>query len=72
MPSATRPNVPGRAKLAEVVARQIEDDIVASGWRVGTVVGSSPKTAVARADGLTGIRVNHQLEVHIDGLAVTK
>jgi DNA-binding FadR family transcriptional regulator len=40
MPSATRPNVPGRAKLAEVVARQIEDDIVASGWRVGTVVGS--------------------------------
>jgi hypothetical protein len=38
----------------------------------GTVVGSSPKTAVARADGLTGIRVNHQLEVHIDGLAVTK
>ena len=38
----------------------------------GTVVGSSPKTAVARTDGLTGIRVNHQLEVHIDGFGVTK
>ena len=38
----------------------------------GTVVGSSPKTAVARTDGLTGIRINHQLEVHIDGFGVTK
>ena len=40
MPSASRPNPPARAKLAEVVARQIEDDIVASGWPVGTVLGS--------------------------------
>src|SRR5262245_7625873 len=38
----------------------------------GTVVNSTPKSAVARADGVYGIRVNHLLEVHIDGLAVTK
>lgn len=38
----------------------------------GTVVGSSPKAAVARTDGIVGIRVNHQLEVHVDGFAVTK
>ena len=38
----------------------------------GTVVNSTPKSAVARADGVYGIRVNHQLEVHIDGLAVSK
>ena len=39
----------------------------------GTVVGSSPKTGMAaKTDGLWGARVNHLLEVHIDGLAVTK
>jgi hypothetical protein len=38
----------------------------------GTVVNSTPKSAVARTDGVYGIRVNHLLEVHIDGLAVTK
>ena len=38
----------------------------------GTVVNSTPKSAVARTDGTYGIRVNHQLEVHIDGLAVSK
>jgi hypothetical protein len=38
----------------------------------GTVVNSTPKSAVARTDGVYGIRVNHQLEVHIDGLAVAK
>jgi hypothetical protein len=38
----------------------------------GTVVGSSPKSAVARTDGLVGIRVNHQLEVHIDGFGASK
>src|SRR5262245_48477304 len=40
VPSASRPNLPARAKLAEVVARQIEDDVVANGWPVGTVLGS--------------------------------
>jgi hypothetical protein len=34
----------------------------------GTVVGSSPKSAV-KTDGIYGLRVNHLLEVQIDGLA---
>jgi hypothetical protein len=34
----------------------------------GTVVGSSPKSAV-KTDGIYGIRVNHLLEVMIDGLS---
>jgi hypothetical protein len=39
----------------------------------GTVVHSTPKTgATANADGAYGIRVNHLLEVHIDGFGVTK
>jgi hypothetical protein len=37
----------------------------------GTVVGSSPKSA-AKTDGIYGIRVNHMLEVHIDGLSAAK
>jgi hypothetical protein len=38
----------------------------------GTVVNSTPKSAVPRTDGIYGVRVNHLLEVHIDGLTVTK
>ena len=39
----------------------------------GTVVHSAPKTGgLAKSDGIYGIRINHQLEVHIEGLAVTK
>jgi hypothetical protein len=39
----------------------------------GTVVHSEPKTgALAKTDGIYGIRVNHLLEVQVDGLAVTK
>ena len=38
----------------------------------GTVVHSTPKTGMtAKTDGIAGIRVNHMLEVHIDGFAVT-
>jgi len=37
----------------------------------GTVVTSTPKTGV-KTDGVYGIRVNHLLEVQVDGLAVTK
>ena len=37
----------------------------------GTVVGSSPKSA-AKTDGTYGIRVNHLLEVHVDGLSAAK
>ena len=39
----------------------------------GTVVHSEPKTgAVAKTDGIYGIRVNHLLEVHIDNFGVAK
>ncbi len=39
----------------------------------GTVVHSEPKSgALAKTDGIYGIRVNHQLEVHIDGFGVSK
>jgi hypothetical protein len=37
----------------------------------GTVVGSSPKSGI-KTDGIYGIRVNHLLEVHIDGLSAGK
>jgi hypothetical protein len=39
----------------------------------GTTVHSTPKSGMtAKTDGVYGIRVNHQLEVHVDGLAVSK
>jgi hypothetical protein len=39
----------------------------------GTVVHSAPKTgALAKTDGIYGIRVNHLLDVQVDGLTVTK
>ena len=39
----------------------------------GTVVLTSPKAGpTAKTDGLVGIRVNHLLDVHVDGFAVQK
>jgi len=39
----------------------------------GTVVHSAPKAdKLAKTDGIYGIRVNHQLEVHIDGFGLAK
>jgi hypothetical protein len=39
----------------------------------GVVVNSTPKAgATANTDGLYGIRINHLLEVHIDGFGVSK
>ena len=39
----------------------------------GSVVHTEAKTgALAKTDGIYGIRVNHQLEVHVDGFAVSK
>jgi len=39
----------------------------------GTVVTTTPKSGdTAKTDGLYGIRVNHQLEVQVDGLSVAK
>jgi hypothetical protein len=37
------------------------------------VVHTTPKTGMtAKTDGIVGIRVNHLLDVHIDGFAVKK
>mgnify|MGYP003336474168 CR=1 FL=1 len=39
----------------------------------GTVVHTSPKSGAAAAtDGIAGIRINHQLDVHVDGFEVRK
>jgi len=39
----------------------------------GTLVHTTPKTGLtAKTDGLHGIRANHLLEVHVDGLSVSK
>jgi hypothetical protein len=39
----------------------------------GAVVHSAPKSgALAKTDGAYGIRINHQLEVQVDGLTVSK
>jgi hypothetical protein len=39
----------------------------------GTTVHSTPKTGLtAKTDGIYGVRVNHQLEVQVDGLAAAK
>jgi hypothetical protein len=38
----------------------------------GTVVHSTPKTGMtARTDGIYGIRINHHLEVHVDGFSAS-
>jgi hypothetical protein len=39
----------------------------------GTVVHTTPKTGMtAKTDGIAGVRVNHVLEVHVEGFEVTK
>lgn len=39
----------------------------------GTIVHSTPKAGMtARTDGVWGVRINHQLEVHVEKLGVTK
>ena len=39
----------------------------------GTIVHTTPKTGLtAKTDGIYGIRVNHLLEVHVDGFAASK
>jgi hypothetical protein len=39
----------------------------------GTVVHTTPKTGMtAKTDGLVGVRINHVLDVHVDGFAVKK
>jgi hypothetical protein len=39
----------------------------------GSVVHTTPKTGMtARTDGIWGVRINHQLDVHVEGLGVAK
>jgi thiamine monophosphate synthase len=39
----------------------------------GTVVHTTPKSGpTAKTDGIYGIRINHLLEVHVDGFGVTR
>ena len=71
-PSAAvkKPDATGKSTNAlevRVMADKIE--YVVNGTRVHT----TPKTGLtAKTDGLYGIRINHLLEVHVDGFAVSK
>jgi hypothetical protein len=39
----------------------------------GTVVHTTPKSGMtAKSDGIVGVRINHQLDVHVDGFVVKK
>jgi hypothetical protein len=38
----------------------------------GTVVHTTPRSAAGRTDGVVGVRVNHQLDVHIDGFQIQR
>src|SRR5215470_15697548 len=65
-----KPDASGKSSNAlEVRVQPTKVDYVVN----GTVVHSAPKSGnAAKTDGIYGIRVNHLLEVHVDGLAVTK
>ena len=60
-----KPDATGKSVNAlEVRVQPTKVDYVVN----GTVVHSTPKTGMtAKTDGIYGIRINHQLEVHIDG-----
>ena len=39
----------------------------------GTTVHTTPRTGLtAKTDGIYGIRINHLLEIHVDGFAISK
>ena len=65
-----KPDASGTATNAlEVRVKPDKVDFVIN----GTVVTSLPKTgAAAKTDGIYGIRINHQLDVQIDGFGVSK
>jgi hypothetical protein len=65
-----KPDASGKSTNAlEVRVQPTKVDYVVN----GTVVHSAPKSGnAAKTDGIYGLRVNHLLEVHVDGLAVTK
>jgi hypothetical protein len=69
-PAVKKPDASGTATNAlevRVAADKVEFVIN------GTVVATLPKTgAVAKTDGVYGMRINHQLDVQIDGFGVSK
>ena len=69
-PTVKKPDAGGSATNAlEVRVKADKIEFVIN----GTVVTTLPKTgAAAKTDGIYGIRINHLLEVQVDGLAVSK
>jgi hypothetical protein len=69
-PAVKKPDASGTATNAlEVRVLADKVDFVIN----GTVVTSLPKTgAAAKTDGIYGMRINHQLDVQIDGFAMSK
>lgn len=69
-PAVKKPDASGSATNAlEVRVKADKIDFVIN----GTVVTSLPKTgAAAKTDGIYGIRINHQLDVQIDGFGMSK
>jgi len=69
-PAVKKPDASGTATNALEV--RVSADKVAFVIN-GTVVATLPKTgAVAKTDGVYGMRINHQLDVQIDGFGVSK
>jgi hypothetical protein len=69
-PAVKKPDASGSATNAlEVRVKADKVEFVIN----GTVVTTLPKTgAAAKTDGIYGIRINHQLDVQIDGFGMTK
>jgi hypothetical protein len=69
-PAVQKPGADGKSTNAlEVRVQADKIDYVVN----GTVVHSTPKTGLtAKTDGLYGFRVNHRLEVQVDGLSLSK
>jgi hypothetical protein len=65
-----KPDASGKSTNAlEVRVRADRIDYVVN----GTVVHSTPKAGMtARTDGLWGVRINHELDVHVEKLAASK
>ncbi len=65
-----KPDSSGRSRNAlEVRVAADKIDFVVN----GQVVHSQPKTGMAaRTDGIWGVRVNHQLDVHLAGLEIAR
>ena len=68
--AVTKPDASGKSTNAlEVRVGADKTDFVVN----GTVVHTEPKSGAAgKTDGIYGIRINHLLEVHVDGFTVSK